>query len=36
MTGKKEHAQEETEFRHDPANILEVRDLKKHFLIRKE
>lgn len=36
MTDKKEHAQEETEFRHDPANILEVRDLKKHFLIRKE
>lgn len=26
----------ETEFQHDPANILEVRDLKKYFLIRKE
>ena len=28
--------QENGEFVHDPANILEVRDLKKHFLIRKE
>ncbi len=33
---KKPATAEETEFVHNPANILEVRDLKKHFLIRKE
>ena len=27
---------EDVEFQHNPENILEVRDLKKHFLIRKE
>ena len=35
MSEKQEHAVQD-EFEHDPANILEVRDLKKHFLIRKE
>ena len=29
-------ANDAPEFVHDPKNILEVRDLKKHFLIRKE
>ena len=33
---EKHEMPEEEEFVHDPKNILEVRDLKKHFLIRKE
>ena len=32
---EKHEMPEEEEFVHDPKNILEVRDLKKHFLIRK-